>query len=160
MNDSSDRFGRLVDGGLSVARWARSRLRPESPPEVTASGGITKTTGEQALENATEPPVVARLMVEIRSDGSRTIARGAMEDIHSGQRVAIEALGTTPAQLAASLAKSLLTLPAFASRVARSLSLQRTSTEARPGTTNPEVPEQIPARAKQRPTDPGASGSS
>lgn len=76
-----------------------------------------------------EPPVVARLMVEIRSDGSRTIARGAIEDIASGERVAVQAEGTTPAQLAASLAKSLFTLPLLASRVVRSM---RTAHQLRP----------------------------
>ena len=65
---------------------------------------------------STEPPVVARLVVEIRSDGSRTIARGAIEDTTTGQRTAIEAQGTTPLQLAFALAKSLRTLPRMAVR--------------------------------------------
>jgi hypothetical protein len=86
--------------------------RPASPPVLSE-----------------EPPVVARLMVEIRSDGSRTIARGAIEDIASGERVAVQAEGTTPAQLAASLAKSLFTLPLLASRVVRSM---RTAHQLRP----------------------------
>ncbi len=54
-----------------------------------------------------EPPVVARLIIEIRSDGTRTIARGAMEDVLTGEKVAIEARGTTPLRLALSLAKSM-----------------------------------------------------
>lgn len=58
-----------------------------------------------------EPPVVARLVVEIRSDGSRTIARGAVEDVASGERVALEATGGSPLQLAAALARSLTQLP-------------------------------------------------
>jgi hypothetical protein len=58
-----------------------------------------------------EPPVVARFMVEIRSDGSRTIARGALEDVANGESAAIEARGSTPAMLAASLLKSLLSSP-------------------------------------------------
>jgi hypothetical protein len=61
-----------------------------------------------------EPPVVARMIVEIRSDGSRTIARGAIEDVASGQRAAIEAKGGTPFQLALSLVRSLGQLPRFA----------------------------------------------
>jgi hypothetical protein len=48
--------------------------------------------------------VVARLVIEIRSDGSRTIARGAMEDVASGQSVALEARGDSPLSLALSLA--------------------------------------------------------
>jgi len=71
-------------------------------------------------ELSTEPPVVARLVVEIRSDGSRTIARGAVEDLQRGERVAIEAQGTTPIQLALQLARSLASLPrVFATRSVR-----------------------------------------
>ena len=65
----------------------------------------------EAKELQTEPPVVARLVVEIRSDGSRTIARGALEDAQRGERVAIEAQGTSPMQLAIALARSLTRLP-------------------------------------------------
>ena len=67
-------------------------------------------------ELASEPPVVARLIVEIRSDGSRTIARGAIEDVASGQRTAIEARGDSPMQLALALARSLRQLPGMALR--------------------------------------------
>jgi hypothetical protein len=65
-----------------------------------------------------EPPVVARLIVEIRSDGSRTIARGAIEDVASGHRTAIEARGDSPIQLAIALARSLSQLPRLATRSA------------------------------------------
>jgi hypothetical protein len=65
-------------------------------------------------ESEREPPVVARLVIEIRSDGKRTIARGAMEDAVLGQKVAVEAEGTTPLALAWSLAKSLTRLPSLA----------------------------------------------
>jgi hypothetical protein len=65
-----------------------------------------------------EPPVVARLVVEIRSDGSRTIARGAIEDVMSGQRTAIEARGDSPIQLALALARSLTQLPRLTARAA------------------------------------------
>lgn len=68
-----------------------------------------------------EPPVVARLMVEIRSDGTRTIARGAVEDIASGERVAVEAHGTTPAQLAASLARTVFAAPLLAQAAFRAV---------------------------------------
>jgi hypothetical protein len=67
-------------------------------------------------EIVAEPPVVARMIIEIRSDGSRTIARGAMEDVASGQRTAIEARGDSPIQLAFALMKSLRTLPRLAVR--------------------------------------------
>ena len=73
-----------------------------------------------------EPPVVARTIVEIRSDGSRTIARGALEDVATGQRVAIEAKGGTPFQLALSLVRSLAQLPRFAlTRVVLTKSLRK-----------------------------------
>lgn len=54
--------------------------------------------------------MVARMVVEIRSDGRRTVARGAMES-PDGQRVAVEARGTTPWMLAKELASALWTIP-------------------------------------------------
>src|SRR5205085_5408337 len=41
---------------------------------------LRKAPDPGPLEAKREPPVVARLVVEIRSDGSHTIARGAAED--------------------------------------------------------------------------------
>ncbi|CAN5914704.1 hypothetical protein BH11MYX3_BH11MYX3_28040 [soil metagenome] len=70
------------------------------------------------IESADEPPVVARLIVEIRSDGSRTIARGAIEDVQSGQRTTIEARGNSPLQLALQLALALTQLPRLGARSA------------------------------------------
>ena len=55
-------------------------------------------------------PIVARMVVEIRSDGRRTIARGAAED-PEGNRVAIEAQGDSPLSLAIALSRSMLKLP-------------------------------------------------
>ncbi|HET9627152.1 MAG TPA: hypothetical protein VFP84_37590 [Kofleriaceae bacterium] len=65
-----------------------------------------------------EPPVVARLVVEIRSDGSRTIARGALEDVTTGARTSVEARGDSPLQLAIALARSLTQLPRLGARQA------------------------------------------
>lgn len=73
------------------------------------------------VERADEPPVVARLVVEIRSDGKRTIARGAMEDTELGQQVMVEARGTSPAQLAWSLAKTIAAAPGIARQVGRAM---------------------------------------
>ncbi len=73
--------------------------KPELVPEAPS----------KALQE--EPPVVARLVVEIRSDGTRTIARGAVEDAQHGEKVAIEAHGTSPLQLAIALARSLTQVP-------------------------------------------------
>lgn len=79
------------------------------------------TTPSQDLPVAVgELPVVARLIVEVRSDGTRTIARGAMEDAASGKKVAIEASGSSPFELATALAKSLFSAPWFRLQAARS----------------------------------------
>lgn len=71
------------------------------------------------------PPVVARMVVEIRSDGTRTIARGAVEDVATGQRVSVQANALTPAQLSASLARALLRTPGLLSAALPSLGLRR-----------------------------------
>jgi hypothetical protein len=56
-------------------------------------------------------PVVARLVIEIRSDGSRTVARGALEGTDQSERVAIEARGGSPAELAGQLLRALIASP-------------------------------------------------
>ncbi len=84
----------------------------------SGDGGGELVPGAPAGALRAEPPVVARLIVEIRSDGSRTIARGALEDVASGQRTAIEARGDSPLQLAFALARSLTQLPRLATRSA------------------------------------------
>ncbi len=66
-----------------------------------------------------EPPVAARLVIEIRTDGTRTIARGALEDAVLGERVGVKVEGTTPLSLAAALAKAIFQAPFFARSVAR-----------------------------------------
>jgi hypothetical protein len=78
-------------------------------------------------ERPDEPPVVARMIVEIRSDGTRTIARGALEEVAGGERVAIEAHGTTPIALAASLAKSMFNAPMLARHAVKALLAARSS---------------------------------
>jgi hypothetical protein len=72
------------------------------------------TTSSRAIAEEEELPVVARIMVEVRSDGRRTIARGAMEDAATGTKASIEAIGSTPLELALALAKSMLQVPALA----------------------------------------------
>lgn len=74
-----------------------------------------------ALADDDLPPVVARMVVEIRSDGSRTVARGAIEDLQSGERVALRADASTPVALAGELAKSLLRTPALAREAVKSV---------------------------------------
>jgi hypothetical protein len=79
---------------------------------------------DDALQTADDDlPVVARLVIEIRSDGTRTVARGGLEQAQIGEggtadRVAIEARGGSPAALAADLLRALVTLP-FHSSLAR-----------------------------------------
>ena len=74
------------------------------------------STKAPLAERPDDPPIVARMVIEIRSDGVRTIARGALEDSANGERVALEAHGSSPMALASSLAKSLLTTPLLASQ--------------------------------------------
>ena len=76
---------------------------------------------EEAVEPSALPPVVARLVVEIRSDGSRTVARGALEDVAAGEHVALQAEGTTPLSLAIALARSLVKAPFLGRVMARAL---------------------------------------
>lgn len=74
------------------------------------------------LEDAGDlPPVVARMVIEIRSDGSRTIARGAVEDRVNDQTVAIEADGRSPWELSRKLLGALVSLPSLARTAARAL---------------------------------------
>ncbi|HSC88015.1 MAG TPA: hypothetical protein VLC09_12120 [Polyangiaceae bacterium] len=70
-------------------------------------------------EEADLPPVVARMVIEIRSDGSRTIARGALEDRLTGERVALQADASTPLALATELTRALLRTPLLAKDLAR-----------------------------------------
>lgn len=85
----------------------------KEPPKAEL---VKAPTGE--VEASNEPPVVARLVVEIRSDGSRTIARGAIEDVINGQRTSVEARGESPLQLALALARALTQLPRLGARSA------------------------------------------
>ena len=90
----------------------------DEPRDKTATSVATTPSAEVPAKD--DLPVVARLIVEVRSDGSRTVARGAMEDAASATRVAVEASGSTPLELALGLAKSILSAPWFARQVARS----------------------------------------
>jgi hypothetical protein len=89
--------------------------RDGAPPEETPSPPRSELVDEL------EPPVVARLVLEIRSDGLRTIARGAMEDVRTGQRALVDAAGTTPLALAAALARSMFAAPGVAHRAGQAV---------------------------------------
>jgi hypothetical protein len=97
----------------------RARL-PQMTADDAEPSALERQTDALA-ERPDDPPVVARLIVEIRSDGTRTVARGAMEDAISGERVAIEARGTTPMALAASLAKTVFSAQMLARHAVRAL---------------------------------------
>jgi hypothetical protein len=92
-----------------------------SKPDRSDPAVLMRDTARTLAEQPEEPPVVARLIVEIRSDGTRTVARGALEDVANGERVAVEARGSTPAALAASMIRSLFSGPLLAKVVARRL---------------------------------------
>jgi hypothetical protein len=72
------------------------RVAPRAPDAIAAEDDL---------------PVVARLVVELRSDGVRTVARGAMVDAESGEKVGVEIRAGSVLELAGSLAKSLMSLP-------------------------------------------------
>ena len=98
-------------GGLPNGHCVRYLISVSKPSEPAAP--VPAPVEPSVPLNAGEPPVVARLVIEIRSDGTRTIARGVLEDQQLGERVAIHAEGTTPANLAASLVQSILKAPFF-----------------------------------------------
>ncbi len=78
------------------------------------SDAIERNDEGGPLRRDEDMPVVARMVVEVRSDGTRTLARGAMEDLVTGQQVAIETPALTPVELAAHLSKSLLLVSGLA----------------------------------------------
>lgn len=82
-----------------------------SSPRDTPVSHLSPAAPSALPTPVAELPVVARIVVEVRSDGSRTVARGAMEDAASQTRVALEASGGTPLELALALAKSIMAAP-------------------------------------------------
>lgn len=100
-------------------RRRRDEAEPAATePEVLSAGqaqaaadALPVRTVGQALAADEDLPVVARLVVEIRSDGTRTVARGALEDASSGVKTAVVARGSTPLRLALDLARAVGQLP-------------------------------------------------
>lgn len=92
-----------------------------SKPDPTEAASVVRVEDARLADKPGDPPVVARLIIEIRSDGSRTVARGALDDVLGGEKVAVEARGTTPAALAASLIRSMFSAPLLARAIARRL---------------------------------------
>jgi len=80
------------------------------PPSVPVEVANRPPRSVQAAEPQDELPVVARLVVEIRSDGTTTIARAGLSDNLNRQGTVLEARGSTPLALALSLARHLFEL--------------------------------------------------
>ena len=74
-----------------------------APAEVVSS----------TAEDAHLPPVVARMVIEIRSDGSHTIARGAVEDVQQGTRVDLKVEADSPIKLLWKLVRTVGQTPAL-----------------------------------------------
>lgn len=92
---------------------------PPNSPFSAKRESIAKSASETLESEGNLPPVVARMVVEIRSDGTKTIARGALEDLQAGERVALQADAATPAALAKELSRAILSAPALASTLAK-----------------------------------------
>jgi hypothetical protein len=104
---AKDTAKRAVNAAQDVLNAESTSPKPAGPTETALQG----TARGDLVQEGPEPPVVARLMVEIRSDGTRTIARGAIQDELTGEQVALEARGNSPLELAGQLAKTLVTAP-------------------------------------------------
>jgi hypothetical protein len=105
----------MVAADRDLRNTASVNDKPVKRPLTPHGEPVAETRALERVDRLDDDdlPVVARLVVEIRSDGSRTIARGGLEDAALGQRVTVEARGDSPLQLALALAKSLGALPTF-----------------------------------------------
>jgi len=85
--------------------------RDEASADQHAAERDRRRDAVQRAEPDEDLPVVARLVIEIRSDGTRTVARGALEQADLDERIGIEARGGSPAALAADLLRAIVSLP-------------------------------------------------
>jgi len=71
--------------------------------------GLSRSASEDGplVEPGAEPPIVARCVVEVRSDGSLSIARGVFE--LEDERVVLEGVGRSPSELLSMLARGAFT---------------------------------------------------
>jgi hypothetical protein len=109
-------------GPVSTGNRNKDRANTGADTREPATAEIVPTAEAdrtRALSRDEDLPVVARMVIEIRSDGTRTVARGAVEDVATGQQAALVARGGSPIALAADLtrglARSLGALPFAAS---------------------------------------------
>lgn len=117
---------------------ADDEVRPAPAAVPEADGDVAPRPGDEVVPGIApgtgdEPPVVARMVVEIRSDGSRTIARGALEDRLLGETVQVHAEAATPLALAGALAKALVRTPVLRRLRDRGRSLASTARGLLPG---------------------------
>lgn len=89
-------------GGKRDADAADAPELVDVPPTA-----VVRDAGTRALGRDEDLPVVARMVIEIRSDGTRTVARGAIEDVATGQQAKVVARGGSPLGLAADLTRSI-----------------------------------------------------
>jgi hypothetical protein len=145
-------WGGRADGPDYSPDMARDSLMRELSGIVLGQvrDALQKRSSTQLGAPADEPPVVAQLMIEIRSDGSRTIARGALNDLRSGESAQVHAEGKTPSDLILSLTSSLLALPAsFSQKIFRKTTgSSDVKVELKKGVSNAELPRQDSTGAK------------
>lgn len=87
-------------------------------------------------------PIVSRIVIEVRSDGTRTVARGAAEDPEG--KVGLEVRADSPVELVTALVKLMLQVPALA------------ATSFRTGRKRQVEPDALPSPSPRRALGPAA----
>ncbi|MCY1005527.1 hypothetical protein OV079_08070 [Nannocystis pusilla] len=87
-------------------------------------------------------PIVSRIVIEVRSDGTRTVARGAAED-PSG-KVGLEVRADSPVELVTALVKLLMQAPALATTSFRTGRKRQVQPDSLPGAPR-RAPSALPA---------------
>jgi len=95
-----------------------TRAESDESDESDRKDGLAPRESSEVTGD-TELPIVARLIVEVRSDGSRTIARGLIEDATTGQRTQLAVSGGAPVALLATVLGAGRTFASLAWRAAR-----------------------------------------
>jgi hypothetical protein len=123
------RLRRMLLGRPPFAVGAELCRPPSEMPtmEHTPEALIPDSPSRPVSTSGAELPVVARLVVEVRSDGTTTIARAGLSDDTTGTTV-MEARGSTPLALALDLARHIVGLTKMGPRTARALLAARRST--------------------------------
>ena len=93
----------------------------DNSDDLHDSAAIVEAASASLAPEEELPPVVARMVIEIRSDGTKTIARGALEDRVTGQTVALHADAVSPLALSRKLAGAVFSLPSLAKTAVGSL---------------------------------------